>query len=83
MKRLATPSRSFLCLRHGVTDWNAQGRFQGRTDNPLNDEGISQAQAAADRLCKLSFDLVRPLARARQTEVSPWRPASRSTSMTA
>jgi hypothetical protein len=69
MKRLATPSRSFLCLRHGVTDWNAQGRFQGRTDNPLNDEGISQAQAAADRLCKLSFDHVvaSPLARARQT----------------
>jgi len=69
VKRLATPSRSFLCLRHGVTDWNAQGRFQGRTDNLLNDEGIAQVQAAADRLCKLSFDHVvaSPLARARQT----------------
>jgi broad specificity phosphatase PhoE len=69
VKRLARPSRSFLCLRHGVTDWNAQGRFQGRTDNPLNDEGISQAHAAADRLRKLSFDHVvsSPLARARQT----------------
>lgn len=69
MKRLATPSRSFLCLRHGVTDWNRQGRFQGRTDVPLNDEGISQAHAAADRLRKLSFDHVvaSPLVRARQT----------------
>jgi broad specificity phosphatase PhoE len=69
MTGLPTPSRSFLCLRHGVTDWNAQGRFQGRTDVPLNGEGISQAQAAAKRLCKLSFDHVvaSPLARARQT----------------
>jgi probable phosphoglycerate mutase len=69
VKRLATPSRSFLCLRHGVTDWNAQGRFQGRTDNPLNDKGISQAHAAANRLRKLSFDHVvaSPLVRARQT----------------
>jgi broad specificity phosphatase PhoE len=69
MKQLATPSRSFLCLRHGVTDWNRQGRFQGCTDVPLNDEGISQAHAAADRLRKLSFDHVvaSPLVRARQT----------------
>jgi len=66
---LPTPSRSFLCLRHGVTDWNRQGRFQGRTDVPLNDEGISQAHAAADRLRKLSFDHVvaSPLVRALKT----------------
>ena len=69
MKRLAAPSRSFLCLRHGVTDWNTQGLFQGRTDIPLNDEGIAQAYAAADRLRKLSFDHVvaSPLARALRT----------------
>jgi len=69
VKRLATPSRSFLCLRHGVTDWNRQGRFQGRTDIPLNDEGILQAHTAADRLRKLSFDHVvtSPLVRAQQT----------------
>jgi broad specificity phosphatase PhoE len=66
---LPTPSRSFLCLRHGVTDWNRQGRFQGRTDVPLNDEGISQAHDAADRLRKLSFDHVvaSPLVRALKT----------------
>jgi len=69
VKRLAAPSRSFLCLRHGVTDWNTQGLFQGRTDIPLNDEGIAQACAAADRLRKLSFDHVvaSPLARALRT----------------
>jgi broad specificity phosphatase PhoE len=66
---LATPARSYLCLRHGATDWNRQGLFQGRTDNPLNDTGIAQAHAAAERLRKHSFDHVvaSPLLRARQT----------------
>jgi broad specificity phosphatase PhoE len=66
---LQTPSRSFLCLRHGVTDWNAQGLFQGRTDVPLNDEGVSQAHAAAERLRNIPFDHVvaSPLGRALKT----------------
>jgi broad specificity phosphatase PhoE len=66
---LPTPSRSFLCLRHGVTDWNAQGRFQGRTNIPLNDEGISQADAAALRLRNVRIDHVvaSPLVRAART----------------
>ena len=63
------PSRSFLCLRHGATDWNRQGRFQGRTDNPLNDDGIAQAHAAAQRLQHVPFDYVvtSPLIRAAKT----------------
>ncbi|WP_247830271.1 histidine phosphatase family protein [Bradyrhizobium sp. 200] len=66
---MTTPSRSFLCLRHGVTDWNAQGQFQGRTDVPLNGEGVSQAQAAALRLQNVRLDQVvaSPLLRAVQT----------------
>jgi broad specificity phosphatase PhoE len=66
---VATPSRSFLCLRHGVTDWNAQGLFQGRTDIPLNDEGITQAHAAALRLQNVRLDQVvtSPLLRAVKT----------------
>ncbi|UPJ54320.1 histidine phosphatase family protein [Bradyrhizobium sp. 200] len=66
---VTTPSRSFLCLRHGVTDWNAQGQFQGRTDVPLNGEGVSQAQAAALRLQNVRLDQVvaSPLLRAVQT----------------
>ena len=69
MKPFVTPSRSFLCIRHGVTDWNRQGRFQGLTDIPLNDEGISQAQAAGRRLRDVQFEYVvsSPLIRAVKT----------------
>jgi broad specificity phosphatase PhoE len=56
-------------VRHGTTDWNRQGLFQGRTDIPLNDQGISQAQAAARRLQNVPFDFVvsSPLIRAVKT----------------
>ncbi|MCZ8186644.1 MAG: histidine phosphatase family protein [Beijerinckiaceae bacterium] len=37
-------------VRHGETDWNREGRLQGRTDTDLNPRGRAQAKAVAETL---------------------------------
>jgi broad specificity phosphatase PhoE len=58
-------------IRHGETEWNVQGRFQGRLDSVLTNTGVKQAEAIGRRLAglDLSFDafITSPLGRTRQT----------------
>jgi broad specificity phosphatase PhoE len=71
-------SRPFLYyIRHGETDWNVEGRLQGRQDIPLNARGRAQAGHcgavlrdlfARDDIDPAGLDYVSsPLGRARQT----------------
>lgn len=59
----------FWYLRHGETDWNAQGLSQGSIDIPLNATGVAQAQAAAQQLRNKNIATIvsSPLSRARVT----------------
>ena len=59
----------FWFLRHGETDWNAQGLSQGNVDIPLNPTGLAQARSAAGRLRNrgIATIVASPLSRARDT----------------
>jgi broad specificity phosphatase PhoE len=60
---------TLLLARHGETDWNAERRWQGHTDRPLNERGRAQALALAARLDGTELVAVwsSDLARARDT----------------
>lgn len=55
-------------VRHGETEWNALGKFQGSKDIVLSPDGISQAKYVSNRL-KNKFDYIysSPLKRAYKT----------------
>jgi broad specificity phosphatase PhoE len=60
---------TLLLVRHGETDWNADGRLQGQTDRPLSDFGRRQAQRLAEELADDELEAIysSDLSRARET----------------
>lgn len=56
-------------VRHGETDFNVQGRYQGNLETQLNDVGKKQVGDLAKVLSKYNLDLIitSPLARTRET----------------
>ena len=58
-----------MFVRHGVTDWNIQERFQGQLDVPLSNVGCLQAEVLKRHLAGVAFDAIysSPLRRAYQT----------------
>ena len=61
--------RRVLLLRHGRTEWNAQRRFQGQADPPLDEVGRAQAYEVAGLIAAVRPDVLitSDLARAAQT----------------
>lgn len=58
-----------IIVRHGESEWNRIGRYQGQQDAPLSELGMQQAQALAERLRNEPIDFIfsSPLQRAAKT----------------
>jgi probable phosphoglycerate mutase len=56
-------------IRHGTTAWNKEGRAQGSSDIPIDQEGLAQALALGKRLSEEKWDYIysSSLLRAKQT----------------
>ena len=60
---------TIFVARHGQTDWNAEHRWQGHADPPLNERGRAEAQALAESLASRGIEAIysSDLARGRET----------------
>jgi phosphoserine phosphatase len=58
-----------IIIRHGESEWNRIGRYQGQADAPLSELGLRQAEALAGRLKNERLDVIfsSPLQRAART----------------
>jgi broad specificity phosphatase PhoE len=46
---------TLVLIRHGQTDWNVEGRWQGQADPPLNERGRQQARHVAEYQSQFGF----------------------------
>ncbi|MEK7130469.1 MAG: histidine phosphatase family protein [Patescibacteria group bacterium] len=61
--------KNIFVIRHGETSFNKNGRYSGRTDEPLNTIGINQAKQLAEKASCLNIEIIycSPLKRALKT----------------
>lgn len=63
--------KEIYLVRHGETEWNASGRFQGKLDSRLTEKGVAQAAAYGRRLAEVADGIdvlaASPLGRVRET----------------
>lgn len=57
-ERTAAPRTEIYLFRHGRTEWNDLGRWQGQADAPLNEEGRRQAEELAMRWKDKGFSAI-------------------------
>ena len=65
-----------IVIRHGRTEWNRVERFRGRADIDLDEVGMKQAEAAAERIAEWQVSAIHssPLCRALTTAMILARP---------
>lgn len=68
---MTTRLSPLIVVRHGESEWNVLGKWQGRADTQLTDAGRAQAAEAAEQLLSLNVGITRvvasSLSRARET----------------
>lgn len=70
-RKVGLSTAKIYLLRHGETEWNVTGRFQGKLNSPLTEKGVAQAKACGKALAavtgKVDAMFASPLGRAHQT----------------
>ncbi|MBU17922.1 MAG: alpha-ribazole phosphatase [Chloroflexi bacterium] len=55
--RISSRMGTLMIVRHGETEWNAEGRIQGHTDIGLSEKGAEQARSLGLRLAGMNIDV--------------------------
>ena len=69
---------TLLLARHGETDWNRDGRFQGHADTSLNARGREQAHELAEEVNGVEVIYSSDLKRAIEKKVGKPAPVAKA-----